>query len=474
MNCTKCGKELSDGRRKICKECAEQEKKEKEELKAKKAAEKKTKEETKKVDSKKASKVEKEKEVIKEEKKKSCCKPNKKCIIIVVVAIIAILVLMASLLSKKGTGNTIGNIRNYGYATINGNYIYYLAPNDDSTAVGIFKIKKDGTGEPKQLFMEDMDVVSINVYNGYVYFIGDNPNESTAEDKIDNKIYRMSTNGDNVTVINDNEFNNDCYEIYVIKGSIYYIGTDNNIYKMDLKGGNRTLVSDNQTGYLGITEKYIIYNVEGDEAADYTTYIMNLDGTNQRPIIDGERLYSVNISGDYVYYTNVDKKICRTKIDSGKPEEILDTSAYNMNLYEDYIYFLNYKDIENEDYTVCLYRIKADGSEKEATTIKELDTYSSFINIIGDWVIYMDSNETEGFINLVKTDGSNERCVYLLNYEEYYNSVSSENNTAQPETETTEEPTVDETAPEATPENTETTPAPEGEVKDAVSTENAQ
>lgn len=466
MNCTKCGKELSDGRRKICKECAEQEKKEKEELKAQKAAEKKNKEE-----SKKATKGE---EVIKEKDNSSNPKDSKLWILVVIIAIVLAIGLMVMLLTKNGVGNTIGNIRNYGYATINGNYIYYLAPNDDSTAVGIFKIKKDGSGEPKQLYMEDMDVVSINVYNGYIYFIGDNPNESTEEDKIDNKIYRMTTNGDNLTVINDNEFNNDCYEIYVVNGSIYYIGTDNNIYKMNLKGGNRTLVSDNQTGYLGVTDKYIIYNVEVGDAADYTTCIMNLDGSNQRPIIDGERLYSVNISGDYVYYTNVDKKICKTKIDSGKSEVLLDTTAYNMNLYGDYIYFLNYKDIANEDYTVCLYKVKADGSEKEATKIKELDTYSSFINIIGDWVIYMDSNDTEGFINLVKTDGSDEKCVYLLNYEEYYNSISSENNTAQPET-TPETPAPEETpetAPEATPETT--TPATEGEVKDAVTTENAQ
>lgn len=465
MNCTKCGKELSDGRRKICKECAEQEKKEKEELKAKKAAEKKAKEETKK-ENKKIEVTPKEEEAVKEEKKCACCKLNKKGIVIaVVIALIVIVVLMFGLLSKNGVGNTIGNIRNYGYATIDGNYIYYLAPNDDSSAVGIFKIKKDASGEGKELFMEDMDVVSINVSNGYVYFIGVSPDAFSETDELDNKIYKMKTNGSNLTVINDNEFNNDCYEIYVVNDSIYYIGTDNKIYKMDLNGGNRTAVADNKTGYLGITEKYIIYNEEIGEAEDYTTYIMNLDGTNQRPIIEGQRLYSVNISGDYVYYTNVEKKICKTKIDSGESEVLLDTTAYNMNLYGDYIYFLNYKDLEKEDYTVCLYRIKADGSEKEATSIKELDTYSSFINVIGDWVIYMDSNDTEGFINLVKVDGSDEKCVYLLNYEEYYNSVSSQNNSAKPEE---EHPAEEQPAPETAE------PTPEGEVNGAVNTQAAQ
>lgn len=447
-NCKKCGKELTDGRRKICEECAEKEKKEKEEMKAKKAEAKNAKEKSKKVDEKKAN----------EEKKSPKMTKGIITTIIAVAVILVIVIVVGALLSRKGAGNTIGNIRNYGYSTISGNYIYYLAPNEDSSAVGIFKIKKDGKGEPKQLFMEDMDVISINVYNGYIYFIGISPDAYSEEDELDNKIYRMKTNGDKLTVINDNEFNNDCYEIYVVNGSVYYIGTDNNIYKMDLNGSNRTLVSNNGTGYLGITEKYIIYNVQtSEEAADYTTYIMNLDGTNQRPIIEGERLYSVNIDGDYVYYTNVDKQICKTKIDSQESKILLDTTAYNMNLNGDYIYFLNYKDLENEDYTVCLYKIKSDGSEEKATSIKELDTYSSFINIIGDWVIYMDSNETEGFINLVKNDGSDEVCLYLLDYEEYYNSASSGTVESTDETEdTTTQETVTEDKSEAdVAENTE-------------------
>lgn len=438
MNCIKCGKELTDGRRKICKECAEKEKAEKEAKKAAKLAEKKS--ETKKSEVKKEEKKKTTKENNKEKKSKEF-KVKKEYLIIGVIALVFLACLISVMLSSnKKVGNTIGNIRNYGYACLDGKYIYYLAPNEDSTAVGIFKIKKDGTGDKKELFMEDLDVISINVSNGYIYFIGIGTEEYTDADKEDNKIYKMKTNGEDLTVINDNEFNNDCYEIYVVNNKIYYIGTDNNIYSMDLNGGNRTLVSDKGTGYLGITDKYIIYNATADDSTDYTTYIMNIDGTNQRPILEGQRLYSVGIYNDYVYYTNVDKKICRTKLDSGESEVLLDTTAYNLNLYDGYLYFLNYKDTASEDYTVCLYRIKADGSEKEATSLKELDSYSSFINVIGDWVIYMDSNETEGFINLVKKDGSGQEiCLYLLDYTQYYENIDDtiENVEQEPTTENT-------------------------------------
>ena len=131
---------------------------------------------------------------------------------------------------------------------------------------------------------------------------------------MDNKIYRMKTNGDKLTVINDNEFNNDCYEIYVIDNYVYYIGTDNNIYKMKSDGSNRTLVAENGTGYLGITDKYIIYNVLPDGSEDYTTYIMNLDGTNPRPIIEGERFYSVNIDGNYIIFFCIHSKVITYRV----------------------------------------------------------------------------------------------------------------------------------------------------------------
>jgi hypothetical protein len=426
MNCTKCGKEIPDGEKEICDECEKK-------LEAEKAeAEKKEKVETKENSTEKASKEEKKEKKAKTEKVKKENKnaeqknsSSKKTIIAIICILLVIVVVAIVFLTtgKNKIGNTIGNIRNYGYAAAQGNYIYYLSPNEDSTQVGIFRVKTNGE-DKKELFMgENLDIVSINVSKNYVYFIGVGTDAYSDDDDVDNKIYRMKLDGSDLEVINDNEFNNNCYEIYVIGNSVYYIGTDANIYKMKIDGSDRELVLENGTGYLGITDKYIIYNKETGEE-DYTTYIMNINGENDRPIVEGKRLYSVNISGDYVYYTNEDKQIYKTKLDSNEEELVLDTTAYNMNLKDDYIYYLNYKDLENEDYTVCIYRLKLDGSEPER--IKELATYSSFIDIIDDWVIYMDSDDTSGFINIVKTDGSDEKQLYLLDYEEYYSSLEDE------------------------------------------------
>lgn len=426
MYCTKCGKEIPKGENKICDECQknllnEIEENEKENDKAQEKKE-----------TGKKFKIAKEKF------------ENKNfelavVFLIIVAFIVVVTALLINIVNTGNVGNSIGNIRNYGYAAEEGNYIYYLAPNADSTQIGIFKIKKDKKdAEPKELIMKEWDILSLNVVGNEIYFIGISPETYSEEDTVDNKIYRMKTDGSNLEVINDNEFNNDCYEIYAVDNKIYYIGIDSNIYKMDKDGSNKEIVTENGTGYLGITEKYIIYNVGVEDSTEYITHIMDLDGKNSRPIIENTRLYSVNIDGNYIYYTDENKNICRVKIDDSNPEIICETTAYNMNADGDYVYYLNYADAANSDYTVCIYRVKKDGTTETPEKIKAMETYSSFIDIVGNWIIYMDSNETEGFINLVKFDGSDEIRLYTLNYEEYYSNIAEQNPTSEPENDSSE------------------------------------
>ena len=424
MYCAECGKEIPDGEKKVCDECEknvveaivaeEKEETKKEEKKAKKE----------KVNKEKAPKKEGGWKVSKDKTKKGFAKEIIICVV-AVLFIVAIFLLLANAMSNNKEGNTIGNIRNYGYAVESDNWIYYLAPNEDSTQIGIFKVKNNGN-DKQQLYMSEIDIVSLNIYKNYIYFIGSGTETYLEEDDVDNKIYRMKTDGTNLEVLNDNELNNDCYEIYVVNNQIYYIGLNAEICKMDLNGANKSVVADNGTGYLGITKDYIIYNSDvGNDAEDYVTYIMNIDGTDAKPIIEGKRLYSVNVEGDYIYYGDSNKNIYKTKIGSGVEEVLYDNiEAYNLNTSEGYAYYLNYLDAENSNYTVCLFRVKLDGSTETPEKLKELATYSSFIDVVGDWVIYMDSSDEAGFINLVNKHGKEKEVeLYRLNYDAFYNGL---------------------------------------------------
>lgn len=438
MKCQKCGKEIPDGENQLCDDCA------------------------------------------KETDSKLNLKLNTKKIILCLAIILVLIILCIIIFRPKSdkVGNTIGNIRNYGYVTSGGKWIYYLAPNEDSTKVNIFRIKKNGTNK-ESLFSTDLNIISINYYKGYLYFIGmegyDDIETTENSDVVDNKIYRIKADGSKeLEVINDNDFNNDCYEIYVIKDYIYYIGLDQNVYKMKLDGSDSELVKDNGTGYLGMNENYIIYNAENtgidentenpegiDEDSleesesvlnhdEYVTCVMNIDGSNSKPIIKGKRLYSVNINGDYVYYTDSDKKIYKTKIGSEVEELVLDTSAYNLNYYKGYLYYFNYDESEDNTSKVCIFRVKANGKGNDKEKIKELDTYSSFLDIASDRIVYMDSNDNHAYIKLLNLDGSHENIVYDLDY----NTINNTENAAIEDTEIVENTEIEETDEEIV-ENTE-------------------
>ena len=400
MNCTKCGKEIPDGKKEICKECKKEIKKEE-----------------------KMAKKYNNDNVGKEKNKKASIKEKVFCIG-AIIFVVAILLVICIFINSNKAGNTIGNIRNYGYAVEADNWIYYLAPNEDSTQIGIFKVKNNGK-DNKQIYMSEIDIVSLNVYKDYIYFIGTAPESYLEADDVDNKIYRMKTDGTGLEVLNDNELNNDCYEIYVVNDQIYYIGINAEICKMDLNGANKAVVADYGTGFLGITKDYIIYNSKTDKEDEYVTYIMNIDGTDAKPIIEGKRIYSVNIEGKYIYYSDVDKRLFKTEIGSGVEEVVYDDiEAYNLNTNEGYAYYLNYLDPENSNYKVCLFRVKLDGSTEVPEKLKELETYSSFIDVVGDWVIYMDSSEDAGFINLVNKHGKEKEVeLYRLDYVAFYESL---------------------------------------------------
>lgn len=337
-------------------------------------------------------------------------KKNSKIVVPVCIAVV-MLVIIGVVLSCTGgssnVGNTISNIRNYGYSVSDGKWFYYVSPNDAGVLTEINKIKGNGKDDTV-LYSTAKTIVSLNESGDYLYFIEvDTQTYFEAEDSVDNKIFRIKKDGSSATpeLLNDNDFANECLEMYVIDNHIYYIGTDSNIYKMGTDGQNRELVSETKTGYIGITDKYILYNVESDIEEEYVTYIMNIDGTDQRPVLENTRLYTVGIDGNYVYYTNLDRKIYRVEIGSTEPELLYDISAYNFNLGDDgYAYYFNYADVENADYTVCLYRVKADGSTETPERLSALTQTSKFLDILNGKAIYMDKSDTESYIKMIDVD----------------------------------------------------------------------
>ena len=344
----------------------------------------------------------------------------------------ALIVLIIIILCIKGNGGKtdvvkkVGNLREYGYADIDGGWIYYIAPDAELSKMGIYKIKENGDKPQELNIIGNYDIMSLNVYKNYLYFIvQSSSNYSKDGDVFDNKIYKMKTDGSELEVINDNEFHNNCDTIYVMNDEIYYLGLDAKLYKMNLKGKNRRLVSEEvfsivkpANNYV-VTDKYIIFNRDNPltSTTPYTTRIMGIDGKGVEDIIPDEYLSYMDMDSSYIYFTDKDNKLCKTKFKSKKKEELYTTrKVYHLNIKGNYAYFYSYTD----DNDVALYRLNLNSPEKGAQAIKVLNNTAPCLNIVGDKLYYTDRDDEGGFaIRLLNTkDLSKTTTIYSYDYTE--------------------------------------------------------
>ena len=344
----------------------------------------------------------------------------------------ALIVLIIIIASVKGNGGNIdilgkiGNLREYGYADRDNGWIYYVAPDSELSKMGIYKIKENGD-KPKELnTIGKYDIMSINAYNNYLYFIVQSSSSYSKDGAtFDNKIYKMKNDGTELEVINDNEFHNNCETIYVIDNSIYYIGLDSKLYKMNLDGKNRKKVSEETfstqkpANKYVVTDKYIIYNVDNPKTSvkAHTTKIMRIDGKEAEDVIPDEYLSYLDMDSTYIYFTDSENKLCKTKIKSKKKEEVYSLrKVYHLNVCDNYAYFYSFTD----NGEVALYRLNLNSPEKGAQAIKILNNTAPCLNIVGDKIYYTDRDLEGGFaIKLLNTkDISKTTSIYSYKYEE--------------------------------------------------------
>lgn len=323
-------------------------------------------------------------------------------------------------------GNSMGNINNFGYMAEDNKYLYYMCPNEDGQYVGISKVNKnDLTGPQTRLIEGTWEITSINSYGDYIYFVSLSKNEVDENDEnadeVDNKIHRVSKNGNQKDeVLNDNEFNDYAYKITVVDGKIYYIGEDECIWYMDLNGKNKTRLNENASGYEAISDKYILYNMpefkDGEETS--ISYIMDRDGKNARQI-NGERIYTPIIHDKTIYYLTEDRYVHKMDLDGKNDVMLSDSKIYNLNVSDDGIFYFNYVySSTGEKEGLAVYRMDLDGkNNKRLYTLQES---SNSLVLSKDWIFFLDSNSENGYMEILSKDGKQKIDLYSLNYSNYY------------------------------------------------------
>ena len=63
---------------------------------------------------------------------------------------------------------------------------------------------------------------------------------------------------------------------------------------------------------------------------------------------------------------------------------------------------------------VCIYKVNINGKKHEPKQLKVLDSYSTFLNVAKDRIIYMDINSQYSYIKSINLDGNKEIKLYVV------------------------------------------------------------
>ena len=116
--------------------------------------------------------------------------------------------------------------------------------------------------------------------------------------------------------------------------------------------------------------------------------------TNKSMIIEN-KTGSFKVHGDWVYYNNydADSRLYRIRADGTEKQELTDYDTVGISIKNDWLYCQEYnKDDEYNQYFKGIHKMRLDGSEKQLLTDVACDNY--IIDVTGNWIYY--SNDDDG------------------------------------------------------------------------------
>lgn len=286
-------------------------------------------------------------------------------------------------------GNTNGNLVNGGQVAISGEWIYY------SSSIGIYRMKDDGTEkETLYLWNENGQPVSLNVVGEWIYYKNLYP-------------FKMKIDGTEQQQISDPQYSGS----FRVIGDWMYFGSE---YKMKTDGSNLQQIYD-KNGAPGMTVNIVdnwIYYYDSDNEGNDSIFRMKTDGTDKQKIYSGRTDMMVVYDGWIYYEDHNSRDLYKMKTD-GSGSQLLSSEqrVLSLNVVGDWIFYGGGNEAGNRS----LSKIKTDGSEKQILC----GDNATDICIIGDWVYYVINGgeyidgERVDRIYRIRTDGSGKEAINI-------------------------------------------------------------
>lgn len=188
-------------------------------------------------------------------------------------------------ISRKGGKSTLLDPDPCIYATLIGNYIYYLHY-DTKTATTLYKIGIDGKNKTQ---VNNSYLFTCSTFDKYFYF--NNPKNG--------QLFRYDSTTDHMTKIYDCN----CYKPIVLSDSnVYYLDVDkkNALVHTNIDSDNPITLTEDSIELYNVYGSYIYYQRGGSNPA---LCMIKNDGSDYRELASGE-FSNINITSYNIYFTN--------------------------------------------------------------------------------------------------------------------------------------------------------------------------
>ena len=252
---------------------------------------------------------------------------------------------------KNGTSKKqiVNNASSMPYINVVGSYIYYVGVYNSGKNLGVYRVKKDGTGQTR--LMSNYGENPIVVKDNYLYYVKQSVNSknqyveslcryNTSTKKTVSTLYTTTTR-------------------YITNMSLYgdyiYITAhgDNNsiVYKINTKTKSRTtlykLESPNSTSYITELAYYkgnLYYTVYSENNDNSQLYKISTSGKNRQRVTK-YFTSNINLYNNKVYYVNSNGSVCSMNLDGSSRTTIKKAGAdeinYGINIANSRVYFEN-------------------------------------------------------------------------------------------------------------------------------------
>lgn len=295
-------------------------------------------------------------------------------------------------------GNLPGNIANLGIAATYGEWEYFWAGTTgyDFDGGKLAKMKSDGSNF--QILSDDKPCY-INVAGDWLYYVKQN-----RPGKYYGKIIRLSKDGTNRKEL----YTADSSSMTVVGEWIYFINISegNKIYKMKTDGSELTKLNDTESYDLQYENGWLYYSSKLGEST-YPLYKINVsDSSKSIEIMSNVNKFILNKG--WIYFYDRNDKLYRIKNDGTNKLLVYNKPVENVNVTGDSIFIISTDEVFVSglgSYTK-VYNVSLDGKEVKEIPNKDGVNRSGYACIVGDYIYYFIDRAEWFEIGRMKYDGS--------------------------------------------------------------------